>query len=322
MKISALHLQSFLEFAQVRGLARADLLVEMQENPFDFSDPTATVKADDFYAVMARIYHQLKDDLLGLRMGAFLNLSALGLIYQISLQTTTVEEAIFYLKNFVNASFPIIHIEADLKESEGSLALQINNEKTALNRIILESVVTIIAREMTMMSTSEVVIQKISPFYTPDYPEDFRVGEKFGLEFSGLQLKAALRKFDHQHLDCLVPEYLKLINGFKNENNFQNKVRIATLNMARPELPGLAAVADNFHLTPRTFQRQLAKENITFREIVDDLKKQISGLLLRHNQFSIADVSHILGYSESAAFLHSYKKWHGNSPGMANYRNA
>lgn len=314
MKILALHLQSFIEFAQVRGIDRDELIARTAIPALDLSAPHATVEAGDFYLVLETMHKKLQDEQLGWRIGNFLNLSVLGLIYQISLQATTVEEAIFYLEDFVKATFPLIEIETKLEEEANIIALAISNDKEILNRIILECILVIIARELRMMSTDDIVIKISSPFFNPSYPENFQYGEHYRVEFSHLNLKASLKRFDSAQLNYLVPEYVKLIQGFKNENTVQNKVKIATLNMAKPALPGLEEVAESFHLTPRTFQRMLAREKQTYRKISDDLKKQISVLLLRHNGYSITDVGYLLGYSEPAGFVHSFKKWYGCTP--------
>ena len=182
------------------------------------------------------------------------------------------------------------------------------------NRIILENILTVIAKELSLMTTKEVSIIKTSPFFSEDYPDDWQESEKYSVSFTPTILKATLLDRSRQQLDVLIPEYLKLIEGLKSEASFTNKVKIASLHLAKPELPDLASVADAFHLTPRTFQRRLMTENITFRQINDDLRKQISGLLIRHNRYSITDISYVLGYSEPAAFIHSFKKWFGDAP--------
>ena len=186
--------------------------------------------------------------------------------------------------------------------------------KITLNRIILEYALTVMSRELSMMTAEQAQIRLYSPFYGTTYPKPWSQGLDFSLDFTPTILKAALQDRSRLQLDILIPEYLKLLEGLKDVQSFSNKVKIASLNMARPELPDLETIADAFHLTPRTLQRRLGEENATFRQIIDDLKRQISALLIRHNRFSVSDISYVLGYSEPAAFIHSFKKWYGDSP--------
>ncbi|WP_337041719.1 AraC family transcriptional regulator [Emticicia sp. 17c] len=314
MKILALHLQHVLEYAQMRGIARQELVGMMETPPQDFSGPTETVTITDFYIVIDEIDRQLQEERLGIRLGNFLNLGALGLIYQISLQATTIEEALHYLQIYINATFPAVDLRTSVTELSAEIVLTITNEQLSANRIILENLLTVIGREISLMSARELSIIKTSPFCSENYPDDWRNTENYSVSFTPTILKATLQDRSRQQLDVLIPEYLKLIESLKADMTFANRVKIASLHLAKPELPNLETVADVFHLTPRTFQRRLVNENITFRQIIDDLRKQISDLLIRHNRFSVSDIAYVLGYSEPAAFIHSFKKWFGEAP--------
>lgn len=314
MKILALHLHHVIEYAYMRGISCLDVISLMGKPPVNFLDETETISHDDFYMVIDAISKQLKEERLGIRLGNFLNLGALGLIYRLSLQATTIEEALYYLHMYMTATFPIVNIETKVDADSVSIVLNIDNNRTEANRIILENILTVIAREVNLMTTKEVNITKTSPFFSKDYPEDWLIADNYSVNFTPTILKATLHDRSRQQLDVLIPEYLKLIEGLKSEESFANKVKIASLHLAKPELPDLASVADAFHLTPRTFQRRLLIENITYRQITDDLRKQISNLLIRHNRFTITDISYVLGYSEPAAFIHSFKKWFGDAP--------
>lgn len=314
MKILAIHLHFLLEYAQARGLKLEALKKGSIIQEVDLFAAEATVSADDYYLFLGRIMHALEDEQLGIRMGSFLKLQSLGLIYQISLQCTTLEEAIHYLKDFVHATLPIVQLTTSLSEQENTISANIINDKHGLNRVILECLLVIISRELSMMSCDRFSLRITSPNYTSSYPNLFVPGEEFTLSFSGLDLKAVLKSHQDKHLDFLIPQYLKLIQTLKKEDNFLSQVKITALNMAKPELPGLEEIADSFHLTPRTFQRMLAREKVTFRQLADELKKEISVLLLQHKSYSIGDISYILGYSQPSAFVHTFKKWYGSSP--------
>ncbi|WPP50364.1 AraC family transcriptional regulator [Catalinimonas niigatensis] len=314
MKILAIHLYSLLDYAQARGLKLESLTQGTSLQEVDLSAAEATVNEEDYYLILERIMSSLEDEHLGIRMGSFLKLQALGLIYQISLQCTTIEEAIHYLKDFVQATLPLVQITTHLGEQQNTISANISNKQHTLNRQLLECLLVIISRELRMMSRDRFPMHMTSPFYTSAYPEPFMYGEVFTLSFSGLDLKAALKSYHDKHLDFLIPQYLKLIQTLKKKDSFMSQVKIAALHKAKPELPGLEEIADSFHLTPRTFQRILAREKVTFRQLSDELKKEISMLLLQHKSYSIGDISYILGYSEPAAFVHTFRKWYGDTP--------
>jgi AraC-like DNA-binding protein len=315
MKILARHLSTFIEYAQVRGIPQEEVWKLTDTSIMNLKEQTATITVDDFYKILSYIEKRLNDHMLGLRVGEYLNLSALGLVYQISLQAATIEEGLLYLKSFLDATFPIIRMETVLKEEEARITLKIDKGEELLNRIMLESTLTIVYRELCMMAGGALPYACVfSPFYQPFYPHYWSKGEEFSLSCQPFVLKTAIADKSRLHLDVLVPEYMKLIERITAGKTFSSQVKIAALHMARPELPGLEQVADIFNLTPRTLQRRLNGEKCTFRGLTDELKKQISYLLIHHKRFSVADVGYVLGYAEPAAFIHSFKKWYGQSP--------
>ncbi|PSR52282.1 hypothetical protein AHMF7605_01470 [Adhaeribacter arboris] len=315
MKIAAIHLFNFLEYAQMRGVLPQSVLAPLQLSELDEKDQTQLMEESDFYLALNRLHHYLQDDLWGIKAGKFLTLKLLGLIYRISRQVTTMEEAFHYLQSYLETTFPLVKMQVTLTGEQITVFMQIENDHEKINRVILENVLTVISREIAMMATGEVAFTLTSPYYQASYPKDWQLGDSFAISFAPILLKAGLRKRHEEQLDLLLPEYLKLMQKLKAaENSFSNTVKVTLLSMSDPHLPDITTVSEALYLTPRSLQRRLERENSSFREILLDLKKQICSFLLRHQEYSVTSMSHILGYAEPAAFIHSFKKWFGDSP--------
>lgn len=315
MKILALHLKRFIDYGTLRGIPSEELLGSIKAPPAYLHDPAAMLEADDFYTVVNLVAASLKDELLGLRAAEHFSLNTLGAIYKISLNATTVQEAIFYCQEYLRATFPILNISNSLSGDPASIELNIENDLAAANRIILETSLTSIAREMRIISGEHVNIVVSSPYCGAGYPAGWEKGSSFAVTFDHSVLKGALSDRSRHGLDILIPEYLLLIERMKQDGSFRSKVKVAALNMSKPGLPDLETIADVFNITSRTLQRRLVDESVTFRQLIEELKQQICDRLIRHDRFSIADIAQVLGYSEPAAFIRSFKKWHGSSPG-------
>lgn len=82
---------------------------------------------------------------------------------------------------------------------------------------------------------------------------------------------------------------------------------------ARPP-PTLEQVADAMHLTPRTLIRKLQRENSTYKEELENLRRQYAEQLLRDASLSVTDVAEILGYREAANFTRAFRRWYGTPP--------
>lgn len=314
MKILATHLKKFMDYAALRGISYRALMQSMKNPPKDFNDPHAKADMNDYYNLIDYIAVALGEDLVGVRVGSQLNLNTLGVIYKISLKAATNEEAVFYCHSYLKKTLPSLKIESLTSGRSIVTELSINSGRDRVDRIMLETLLTIMAREIKIISGAQTDVLLFSPYYHAGYPSGWKKGRSFSIKFNQGILKAALRDVSKWGLDVLIPEYLTLIEQMKSDHSFAGKVKIAALNLARPALPDLGTLAGVFNMDERTFQRRLNSEETTYRQIIDELKQQITDLLLRHGRFSISDISAVLGYSEPSSFIHSFRKWHGKSP--------
>ncbi len=313
MKILAKHLSCFVDYGQLRGIPVRELRKVMKSPP-DFADASAKVSLADFYAVVQYLSLTLNDPLLGIHVGQGLNLNTLGAIYRISLKATTNQEALHYCQSYLQKTFPHLTIHNATVGRTASTSISLPPGYETITRYILETILTVMAREIAIISGEDINVKLSSPYYASDYPPEWKKGATFEIKFSQTLLKAAVQDNTRWGLDLLIPEYLALIESMEAQSSFDSKVKLTALRMATPRLPALETLAGFFNLTARTFQRRLVAENTTFRQITDDLKRDISSLLILHDRFSIADIASVLGYSEPAAFIHSFKKWHGHPP--------
>ena len=107
MKALTLHLDPFVSYASARGLDIKQLLHERQLTD-GIEGADVYIDQRSFNTVLREIRTQLKDTLLGIRVGNLCKLSSLGLIYQISLQCVTVQEALYYLQDFMSKTLPVV----------------------------------------------------------------------------------------------------------------------------------------------------------------------------------------------------------------------
>jgi AraC-like DNA-binding protein len=79
-------------------------------------------------------------------------------------------------------------------------------------------------------------------------------------------------------------------------------------------LPPLSRVAQRLAMSERSLRRTLHREQQSFRQIVDGVRKDRAIELLRSGHVSIAQVSSLLGFSDPSAFSRAFKRWCGRSP--------
>jgi AraC-like DNA-binding protein len=76
----------------------------------------------------------------------------------------------------------------------------------------------------------------------------------------------------------------------------------------------LPSVAQELGLSARSFQRRLAEERTSFRNLVRDQRRTLAESLMKDRSATVTDVAHTVGYSETAVLSRAFKVWTGASP--------
>ncbi|MFN3587036.1 MAG: helix-turn-helix domain-containing protein [Moraxellaceae bacterium] len=77
----------------------------------------------------------------------------------------------------------------------------------------------------------------------------------------------------------------------------------------------LLTIAERMGMTPRTLQRRLKAENMTFQVIYDACRRECAKhYLLEETAGDINTLAAMLGYSEPANFYRAFKGWFGETP--------
>lgn len=76
----------------------------------------------------------------------------------------------------------------------------------------------------------------------------------------------------------------------------------------------LPRVAETLATTPRTLQARLDHEQMSFREILENVRREIATFHLRRGDMRLTQLAMVLGYSELSAFSRSFRAWYGVSP--------
>src|SRR5262249_37752535 len=64
-------------------------------------------------------------------------------------------------------------------------------------------------------------------------------------------------------------------------------------------------------LSQRTFTRRLRLENLTFLEVLNNLRCDLATQYLADHGLSISQIAWLLGYQEISAFTNAFKRWTG-----------
>ena len=73
-------------------------------------------------------------------------------------------------------------------------------------------------------------------------------------------------------------------------------------------------VARSLHMSLRTLQRKLSDENTSYKEILEETRRELANQYLRQGYLSVGEVTYLLGFSEPSNFARAFKRWTGHTP--------
>ena len=83
---------------------------------------------------------------------------------------------------------------------------------------------------------------------------------------------------------------------------------------SHPFPPKLARVAATLFVSERTLKRRLQEESASFQNLVDHVRLQRAGELLKNTGMNLSQIADALGYADAANFTRAFKRWTGTSP--------
>lgn len=312
MKLAGSYFQLLLDFAAYRYIPISRLKAVLANPGVDLCAIDCTLPVEEYQRLVHALAAEGKEPHLGLSYGVFLNLKALGLIHEISLETTSIQQAFQLLEDYLRVHFPVVYL--DKKEMGSNLQVHLRSKLTdpIFKAFVLDSTFCFIFRELSIMMKPE-LIQLGLPYAVRSH---FETQLRHGIERSdthcfSFTIPRANDKINQRQLqvvDVLLPKYMLLLEK-KEAQNFPAMVKKMMLNMSTPALPTLSQVSAQFAMSDRSFQRKLQANGQSFRAIANELKQSLALYLQAGGKMKVKDIAYILGYSEPSAFLHAAKKW-------------
>jgi AraC-like DNA-binding protein len=313
--ISGGHLINLFSYTSFLGIKESELRQLLHIPALDLSKANAIVTETEFLHIFKKAHELSKDVHFGLHYGFFLNFKALQFITRVAINATTFHQVLYILQNYFEHTFPLVRMRCI--ENKKGVKIEFNSriKNSLLKQQILDIVMCFIYREMqVVLSPKAKLLLTFPTSITTEQKLYFKSklakGQKFQLLCRTCSLNEPINKKRSNELVILLPQFLILLNKKRYElKHFSAQVRNMLLNMCQPSLPSFEQVANQFAMSPRTLQRKLTFEGLSFRKISDDVKKELSIYLRKDNRLKTQDIAHILGYSEPSAYLHAVKKW-------------
>ncbi len=118
-----------------------------------------------------------------------------------------------------------------------------------------------------------------------------------------------LRSVLGEHADRLLTELPAAAPGSLQD------VVVATWDALPRGRAELVYVAGRLQIAPRTLQRRLSEQGLTWRVLLARVRRELAEQLLHDPGLSVEEIALLVGYGEASAFARAFRGWTGLTPG-------
>ena len=159
-----------------------------------------------------------------------------------------------------------------------------------------------------------VFLRRPEPGEAGTYSRFFRAPVAFGSDFSGLVFERDVLEHPISVSINTVPRQLQQYLRNSYAGDFLEQVRLVINSLLPTQDCNATTVAQCLGLSRRTLQRKLRDENTSFQQQLDEVRSELAISYLQEDQFSLTDISELLGFTESSVLTRSFRRWFGITP--------
>lgn len=275
----------------------------------------------------ANACHLSNDPLFGLHFGESLQLAALGAVGEIIKTSSTVGEAVTHAAALTHLVTDLFRMEITQTKQSFTIsfiagAADIKTPSFAF-RQMMDLFMVFVVHELDGFLLGKIKPKAVRFSYAiPNLHEYERVlrcrpvkktGE-FSLSFDMKYWNEPILTANYEMQNILLQKVSSLTSQPNDAQTFQSRIYNYLLANAYLGMASLEDIAANFNLSPRSLQRKLKDEGISYQQLAEQVRKSLALHYMDSGKYQFKEISYMLGYNELSAFSRAFKKWTGTAP--------
>ena len=304
-----------------------NILNDLGLRRLDFTKPDPRISFTKLSALLNRASIELDDRYLGLHLGSQIDFRRGGLLAYIMLNTSTLGQAIYNNIRYCRVHQDVIDIGIEKNENWWRVTSHFLDPEPRSDRSLID---IYIASRLTILRTLtgvNLVPRKVQIAYpiiddVSEHQYFFSCPIEFGAEINAIELD--LHTFDLpvvgaddrllNILESYARDILEKLAAPEEDRVIQHAREIIANYLPTSISPTIELVSSELNMSVRTLSRRLSERGITFRELTDSLRRSLAERYLRDDSISLAQIAYLIGYSDQAVLIRSFKRWTDLTP--------
>lgn len=328
VSLPATHVLTLTELLQSWGHDAGRFLAEFDLDEAQLTAPGATLDLRTFEALVERARAWTGEPGIALFLGLEMRVSVHGYVGFAAMTARTFGESLEIACRFAPTRTNAISLRLERDGDRAALCIEEHADFGAARDVMIFGFVAgllNIARTLTTEPLDAVFSGGCfeTAMREPDWYD--RLAHVFGGEvrfeqpanrllFDAAVLDLPLRASDPAALRLARAACEQALAEMDPRRALADRVRVA-LSDGRGGFRALPEVARRLGVSARTLKRRLAREGTSFRAVIDGVRRERAGVMLREGS-TLAEIAGRLGYADAAGFSRAFRRWTGRTPGQ------
>lgn len=271
--------------------------------------------------MLDRGVERLRDEQLGLKLGATMRFGAGGAFDYAVRSAPTVRDSLEVASRYsnlltdsFNVSFERLHDRATVRLDDGA----------SWTRPAADFAMSAFYKLHILEPLRGARVECLFPYAEPEETTTYKAffagaTLKFGAPFYGFE-------FDQDDADAALPgadpalhAILRArVDALLAELRASKPLSASVRRLIADEIPSGTPTADHvartLHMSRRTMTRRLEHERTTFHDELDTVRRQLAMNLVREGNVSLVEAAFLSGFAHVESFHRAFKRWTGHTP--------
>lgn len=276
------------------------------------------------YAEFYRLAFDFADDpFFGLHLGEFVELNTFSVLGYMIMNCRTLNEAILEIEKYEKILGRIPRIHQILSSGDLKAVYKQESESESFDRHQIESIFSSVICFLRKIGMRDICPLEIgffhhSPQVISEYTRVFSCPVRFGQNENYYIIAKKDLEFEFPDSNPMLfnhfTRYIENVSAdLERSNTYSSRIKEMIVNNVNKHLFSLPDIARKLGLGTRTLQLKLKQEGVTFRKLLEDIRRDLAIHCLKNGN-SVDETAYLLGYSDASAFCHAFRSWTGGTP--------
>ncbi len=140
------------------------------------------------------------------------------------------------------------------------------------------------------------------------------VGERASVTFGAEDAARPFLTANEAMWEFFEPELRRRLSELETGATTSERVHAVLLEMLPAGEASVEAVAQRLMVSPRTLQRRLREEGISYQAVLNQTREALARHYLSNSSLPAAEISFLLGYDDPNSFYRAFHGWTGETP--------